>query len=350
MKLTLTKVENSPPLPESDLVFGRYFTPHMFQMRYYDGAWQSAEIVPFQSLNLSPAAMVFHYGQAIFEGTKAFYCPDGKVRSFRLRDHLDRFNLSARRMCMPEIDTKFVLEVLKKLLDLDRDWIPRKQNTSLYIRPYMIATEPSIHVLPSEEYLFLTILSPVGDFYARGNEALRVYAEDRFIRATPGGTGNVKAAGNYATSFLAAKSAMKLGCKQVLWLDAQYHRYIEEVGAMNIFFTIGDKIITPSLTGSILPGITRESLITIIRSLEIPLEIRPIMIEELLAGIKTGLVKEIFATGTAAGITKISSVFYKGSWYELKEDSWQNVKNLREILSKTQFGLVKEYLHWVEEI
>jgi branched-chain amino acid aminotransferase len=251
---------------ENSLGFGVHMADHMFVMRYDEGrGWHDAAIKPYESFSLDPAAMVLHYGQAIFEGLKAYRGADDSIYLFRPTDNLKRMNVSAARMCMPEIPIDTVYSGMKQLVGLDRDWIPATDGATLYIRPTMIATEAGLGVRPAKQYIFFIIICPVGAYYPEGFNPVKIFVTDKYVRAVAGGVGNVKTAGNYAASIMAAVEAQQQGYTQVLWLDAVERRYIEEVGTMNIFFLINDELITPPLSGSILPGITRDSVLRLTR-------------------------------------------------------------------------------------
>ena len=298
---------------QNALGFGRHFSDHMLIMSYTEGkGWHDASIQPYRNFSLDPAAMVLHYGQAIFEGMKAYRGKDGGIYLFRPADNLARMNLSAARLCMPQLEVDKVLAAMKELLRLDQDWIPSTKGATLYIRPTMIATEAALGVRPAKQYLFFVILSPVGAYYPEGFNPVKIYVTDKYVRAVPGGVGHVKTAGNYAASIMAAVEAQQAGFTQVLWLDAVERRYIEEVGTMNIFFVIGDEIITPPLGGSILPGITRDSVIQLVKDWGLAVRERRITIDEVLAAQENGSLKEIFGTGTAAVISPVGSLHFQG--------------------------------------
>ena len=310
-KITAKEAKSKPD--QNALGFGRHFTDHMLVMEYTEGCgWHDLAIQPYRNFSLDPAAMVFHYGQAIFEGMKAYRGKGGGIYLFRPAANIERMNRSAARLCMPQLPVDEVLVALKELLRLDQDWIPTAQGATLYIRPTMIATEAALGVRPAKQYLFFVILSPVGAYYPEGFNPVRIYVTDKYVRAVPGGVGHVKTAGNYAASIMAAVEAQQAGFTQVLWLDAVERRYIEEVGTMNIFFVIGDEIITPPLGGSILPGITRDSVIQVVKSWGLTVVERRISIDEVLAAQENGSLKEIFGTGTAAVISPVGSLHYKG--------------------------------------
>ena len=301
------------PEDEADLGFGDILTDHMFIMDYERGrGWYDPRIVPYGNLSLDPAAMGLHYGQEIFEGLKAYTARDGGIHLFRATENFDRLNRSARRLCMPEVDVDLVMEGLKKLIVLDRAWIPKSHGTSLYIRPTMIATEPHLGVRPSKTYVFYIIIGPVGAYYKEGLNPIKIYVEDFYVRAALGGTGDAKVAGNYAASLLAAEKAKEKGFTQVLWLDAAERTYVEEVGTMNMFFVIDDEVIGAPLDGSILPGITRASVIRIVKDWGMTVSERSLSIDEVIAAAKSGRLKEAFGTGTAAVISPVGQITYKG--------------------------------------
>lgn len=301
------------PMDESKLGFGDIYTDHMFLMDYEKGkGWFNPRIEPYGDLNINPAAMAFHYGQEIFEGLKAYRGKDGSINLFRARENYIRFNRSAARLCMPELDIDLVMEGMIKLILLDKEWVPRSEGTSLYIRPTMLASEPHLGVRPAKEYLFFVIIGPVGAYYREGLNPVKIYVEDKYIRAAAGGTGETKSAGNYAGSLLAAEEAMKKGFTQVLWLDAKERRYVEEVGTMNMFFVIEDEVITAPLTGSILPGITRDSVIRIVKNWGMKMSERSLAIDDVIDAAKSGKLKEAFGTGTAAVVSPVGQITFKG--------------------------------------
>ncbi len=304
------------PKDESALGFGDIFSDHMFLMDYEAGrGWFNARIEPYHDLAINPAAMALHYGQEIFEGLKAYCGADHEIYLFRPRENFKRLNHSARRICMPEVDVDLVMEGMKELILLDKDWVPKSQGTSLYIRPTMFATEPHLGVRPARGYLFFIILGPVGAYYKEGLNPVKIFVEDKYVRAAIGGTGETKTAGNYAASLLAAEEAKKKGFTQVLWLDAAQRKYIEEVGTMNMFFVLDDEVLTAPLNGSILPGITRDSVIRIVKDWGLKMTERSLAIDELIQAAKDGSVQEAFGTGTAAVISPVGQITYKGEDY-----------------------------------
>lgn len=272
------------PADESKLVFGKTFSDHMFLMDYKaEAGWQDPRVVPYQALEMDPSAMVLHYGQGIFEGLKGYRCRDGRIHLFRPQKNWERLNRSARKLCMPEIDVAFQFEALHELLKIDKDWIPHSIGSSLYIRPTMIASEPHLGVRPAHEYLYYIITGPVAAYYPEGFNPVTIYVSDEFVRTVRGGLGEAKTMANYASSLYAAEVAKKKGFTQVLWLDGVERRFVEEVGTMNIFFRIKDELVTPPLTGSILPGITRDSVIQLAAHWGIQVHERPIEIAESVA-------------------------------------------------------------------
>ena len=304
MKITLTKQKKAKP-DYSKLGFGKYFTDHMLVMDYKDGKWQEPEIMPYQPFSLDPSTCVLHYGQGIFEGLKAYKNKDGKITMFRPYDNFRRMNRSAARLCMPALDIEETVENLKKLIMIDEDWIPTEPGTALYIRPTMIATDPMLGVHPGHTYRFFIILSPVGSYYESGLTPTKIMIENEYVRAPLGGTGEAKCMGNYAASLLAGDIANKHGYEQVLWLDAKEKKYVEEVGAMNMFFVFDGVVKTPALVGSILPGITRDSVIRVLEHEGMPVEECRISVDDIRNAIKSGHMDEAFGSGTAAVISPV---------------------------------------------
>lgn len=291
-----------------NIPFGRIFSDHMFIADYEDGAWKDARIVPFANFSMHPAAMVLHYGQAIFEGMKASKTLDGKPMLLRPEKHAQRLNASAARMCMPELPEDLFLEALHQLVGLDADWIPPQEGSALYIRPFMIAMDGFVGVRPSHSYRFMIITCPVGPYYPK---PVSLLADTTYVRAVKGGTGEAKAAGNYAASLLPAKIAQEKGFDQVMWLDGHEFKYIQEVGTMNIFFVIDGKVVTPATDGAILKGITRDSILTVLRQEGYDVEVRPLTIDEVVEAYDAGLLQEVFGTGTAAVVAHVSEIQYK---------------------------------------
>jgi branched-chain amino acid aminotransferase len=302
-----------PRMPDAQLGFGHVFTDHMLLMDYTpDVGWQDPRIEPYGPFSLEPSTIVFHYGQAVFDGLKGFRTPSDGVTLFRPQHHLRRLNISAARLCIPPLDEAFALEAMKELVRLDADWVPRTPDCSLYMRPTIIATDPALGVHPSRTYRFFVIMSPVGAYYREGFMPVKILVEDRHVRAVSGGLGAAKTPANYAASLLAAEEAQTQGFTQVLWLDGIAHRYIEEVGSMNIFFVIDDELVTPPLEGSILDGVTRDSVLRLAHSWGIRVAERRIGIDDILAAHGAGNLTEVFGTGTAAVISPVCELFYKG--------------------------------------
>jgi branched-chain amino acid aminotransferase len=307
------------PSPEK-LGFGVHFTDYMFLMQWSrEHGWHDAKICAKEEFRLDPAAMVFHYGQAIFEGLKAYRGKDDQLFLFRPKDNFERMNNSAVRMCMPRIPVEKTVNILKSLIYLEREWVPRAEGASLYIRPTMIAVEPTLGVKPSSLYSFYIIMSPVGAYYAEGCNPTKIYVSDQYVRAVKGGVGNVKTAGNYAASLYMSEIAKKEGCTQVLWLDACEHKYIEEVGTSNIFFKIDGQLLTPPLEGSILGGITRDSVIKLASSWGVDVVERKIAIDEVLKANEEGRLQEVFGTGTAAVVSPVGELLYKDTSYKIHD-------------------------------
>lgn len=333
---------------QNDLGFGVHFTDHMFMMKWDKQlGWHDSEICPFHDFTINPASMVFHYGQAIFEGLKAYRSKDNQIMLFRPEDNLERMNTSAIRMCMPRIPVEKVLKALKALLYLERDWIPSSLGSTLYIRPTMIATEPALGVRPSTTYCFYIIMCPVGAYYPEGFNPTKMYITKEYVRAIKGGVGNVKTAGNYAASLLASEEAKKAGYTQVLWLDGCENKYIEEVGTSNIFFLINDELVTPPLGGSILPGITRDSVIKLAQSWDITVSERHISIDEVTAASKEGSLKDVFGTGTAAVISPVGEFFYNDKNYLINNGEVGELsQKLFDELQQIQYGEKEDINNW----
>lgn len=296
----------------SDLKFGKTYTDHMFIMDYSrEKGWHDPRIVPYQPITLDPAATIFHYGQTIFEGLKAYVSENEEVFLFRPDENIKRQNRSSVRMCIPEVDEDLALEALKKLVSIDRHWIPNQEGMSLYIRPFIISTEPNLDVTPSQTYKFMIIMSPVGSFYKEGMNPVKIAVENEYVRAVRGGTGNAKTAGNYAGAMIVQEIASAEGYSQVLWLDGKENKYIEEVGSMNVFFKINGEVVTPALSGSILEGITRKSVIELLKHWGVPVSERRISIDELHEAYQKGQLEEAFGSGTAAVISPIGELSWK---------------------------------------
>jgi len=316
------------PKSDDDLSFGDTFTDHMIRMEYKEGkGWHNARIVPYQDICLDPAAMSIHYAQSIFEGLKCYRRKDGGLQLFRPLDNFKRFNTSAVRMCMPEIDPEFGLSSLKELVQVEQDWVPKSPGASLYVRPTMMATEPHLGVRPAREYLYFLIVGPVGAYYKEGFNPVKIYVSEEYVRAVRGGVGHIKAAGNYAASLYGAREAAEKGYTQILWLDAVERKYVEEVGTSNIFFVIGDELVTPPLTGSILSGITRYTVLDLAREWgDLKVVERPVSIDEVISG-------------TAVVISPVGEIFYKGETFQINDgQTGPLARKLFDEITSIQYG------------
>jgi branched-chain amino acid aminotransferase len=355
MSLNILIEKNNSPKQKPDqnnLGFGQFFTDHMFIMDYTAGkGWHDPKILPYGPLSLDPSTMVFHYGQAIFEGLKAYKTKDNKVLLFRPRKNMERVNVSNERLCIPKIDVDFGVEAIKTLVNLDKDWIPDAQGTSLYIRPFIIATDPFVGVRPSNTYKFIVILSPVGAYYKEGLNPVKIFIENQYVRAVKGGIGHAKTAGNYASSLKSQEEAHEKGYSQVLWLDGIERKYIEEVGTMNVFFKINGEVVTPSLEGSILPGITRDSTIQLLKSWGIKISERRISIDELYSAHASGTLDEAFGTGTAAVISPIGEFNWNGKIIKVNEGKIGELsQKLYNSITGIQSGKLEDTLDWTVEV
>lgn len=352
MQITVQPVpaENRKKKPgdESKLGFGKIFTDHMFTMRYHkDRGWFDPLLGPYGPICLQPTAQCLHYGQEIFEGMKAYRGEDGSIYLFRPHENAKRMNVSARRMCMAEVDESFFVEAVKQLVLIDRDWIPRSKGASLYIRPSMIATEAALGVHPSEEFLFFVIIGPVGAYYPEGFNPTKIYVSEEYVRSAPGGTGACKAGGNYAASLYAMRLANEMGYTQVLWLDAVERRYVEEVGTSNIFFLIGNELVTPPLGGTILPGVTRDSILHLTRTWGMKVLERPIDIGEVTRAAMDGTLKEVFASGTAAVVSPVGHIYYQGKEYVINEGKTGSLaERLYNDILDLQYGKAPDPFGW----
>ena len=350
MDINITKVERSKlqDLNLDELPFGHYFSDHMLEADYEDGEWRNVEIKPYQPLLLSPSIAALHYGQAIFEGVKAFKDRENNAFIFRPQENYRRFNISAERMKMPLIPSDIFLEGMRQLVALDKNWIPSKEDHSLYIRPFMFSSDEIIGVRPSDNYKFLIILSPTGPYY---NAPMRIYVEEKYVRAVPGGVGFAKAAGNYGSAMLATAEAKRKGYDQVLWTDAFEHIYVQEIGTMNVFFIIGDKAITPDLEmGTILDGVTRASSITLLKEMGYGVEERHLTINEIIDAYKAGLLHEVFGAGTAATITLIKELRYKDFVMHFDTDTWKIAPNLKKWLTDIREGRREDKYGWMWKV
>jgi len=350
MELSITRSENLKSKPDdTNLGFGTLFTDHMFNMDYsLDGGWQAARIEPYGSIEMDPATMFLHYGQGVFEGLKAYRTDSGQIQLFRPQENIKRLNRSCRRMCIPEIDEDFALESLKQLITLEKDWVPGAPETSLYIRPTIIAMDPFLGVRASHSYRYFIILSPVGAYYPEGFNPVKILVTSELVRAVRGGVGEAKTPGNYAASLLAGERAHEAGYTQVLWLDGVEQKYLEEVGAMNIFFVIDDEIITPELNGSILPGITRKSVIELAKHWGQKVTERKISIDEIMDAHAAGSLKEAFGSGTAAVISPVGEIKYGDKVITINDNQTGPIaQKLYDAITGIQYGKAEDPLGWV---
>lgn len=351
--ITVTLATEKKPKPDpSKLEFGKVFTDHMFMMDYtVENGWHNAQILPYQPITLDPASVIFHYGQAVFEGMKAYLTAEDKVILFRPEKNMERLNKSNDRLCIPEIDEEFALDALKQLINVDREWIPTGEGTSLYIRPFVISTQPFLGVAASISYKFMIILSPVGSYYKEGVKPVKIFVENEYVRAVAGGTGSAKTAGNYASSLKAQQIATQKGYSQVLWLDGVEKKYIEEVGAMNVFFKIGDEVVTPVLNGSILEGVTRRSVLDLLKHWNVPVVERKISVEEIFEASKNGELKEAFGTGTAAVISPIGEFLWNETSITLNNgETGELAKKIYDTLTNIQNGREEDPFGWTVEV
>jgi branched-chain amino acid aminotransferase len=350
LEIEVTKVSKSR-LEEIDfdnLPFGKHFTDHMLEVDYADGEWKKAVIRPFQPLSLSPALAAIHYGQSIFEGIKAYKDRDGHPYIFRPFDNFRRFNSSAERMNMPVVPEEVFIEGMRRLVELDQAWIPMKNDFSLYIRPFMFATDEVIGVKSSDTYKFMILLSPTGPYYS---VPMRIYVEEKYTRAARGGVGFAKAAGNYGSSMLATAEAKRQGYDQVLWTDAVEHKYIQEIGTMNVFFVIGKKVLTPDLeSGTILEGVTRDSAIEVLREEGYMVEEGPIHINDVIRAYQSGELKEVFGTGTAATITMIKELKYEDFNIKFEVERWTVAPTVKRVLTDIREGRRKDTRGWMFKV
>ena len=352
IKVTLTKNPKKKPADESKLGFGSIFTDHMFVMNYDEGqGWHDPRIVPYGPIELDPAAMCLHYGQEVFEGMKAYKTADGRALLFRPEKNMARLNRSNERLCIPLVDEAFCVEALKKLVGIEKDWIPTAEGTSLYLRPFIFAVDPQVGVHPAKHLMFLIICSPVGAYYPEGLNPVKIYVEKNYVRAVRGGLGFAKTAANYAASLKAQDEAEKQDYTQVLWLDGVERRYIEEVGTMNVFFRIGDEIVTPALQGSILPGITRMSCIELLRSWGYQVTERKLAIDELYEAYQKGQLKEAFGSGTAAVISPIGQLKWGDEIMMINNGEIGEVsQKLYDNLTGIQWGKLPDTMGWTVEV
>ena len=346
IKITKTKESKIHEVDFENIPFGRVFSDHMLVAHYSNGSWGTAEIMPFQSLKMHPAMSVLHYGQSVFEGLKAYKSKEGTPLLFRAKDNFARFNESAERMCMAQVPEDIFMDGLKELIKLDQDWIPTKTGSSLYIRPFLFATDEYVGIKPSDDFTFIIFTCPVGFYYP---EPISVKIEEHFSRAASGGVGAAKAAGNYAASLFPNQRATEEGFRQLIWTDAKEHKYIEESGTMNIFFVIDGKLITPDTNrDTILKGVTRRSVLTLAKEMGYLVEERPVEVAEVVDALKEGSLSEAFGAGTAATIAQISEIGFRGNRFELPDVESREISNkILDKLNGIRLGTVKDEHGWV---
>ncbi|MDB5201443.1 MAG: branched-chain amino acid aminotransferase [Ferruginibacter sp.] len=346
----ITKAERSKlnDINLENIPFGKYFTDHMLEADYEDGEWKNVEIKPYQPMLVQPSLAAIHYGQSIFEGIKAYKNPNGEPFIFRPQDNFRRFNISAERMQMPPVPEEIFMEGMRQLVKMDSAWIPGQEDHSLYIRPFMFSCDETIGVKPSDKYKFMIILSPTGPYYST---PMRIYVEEEFVRAVPGGVGYAKAAGNYGASMFATAEAKRKGYDQVLWTDAFEHKYVQECGTMNVFFIIGNTAITPDLEqGTILAGVTRDSVITLLKEMGFNVEERALNIDDVIDAHKAGLLYEVFGTGTAATISLIKELRYKDYVMEFDVANWQTAPEIKKRLNEIRYGKREDTHGWMVKL
>lgn len=344
IKTTKTSHSRLAETDFSNLPFGKIYTDHMFMADYEDGEWKNAQILPFGPIPMSPAISALHYGQAIFEGMKAYSLPNDKISIFRADKNFERFNISADRMCMPTLPKELFMEAVSALVNLDKQWVPKQENYSLYLRPVMFATDTALGVKASDNYKFVLLATPTGPYY---NKALKVKIETKYTRAAEGGVGFAKTAGNYARSLYPFAQAQKEGFDQLIWTDAKTHAFVEESGAANLMFVINGKIVTASLGDTILNGVTRNTIITLAKKAGIEVEERKVSITEVIEGITNGTLTEAFAVGTAATVTQIGEIGYEGNLYTLTDPSTRKISTgIAKQLNDIRYGLVPDEFGW----
>ena len=351
MEIKVTKTTNPKQKPDqTKLGFGNYYTDHMFVMNYDEGqGWHDARIVPYGPFELDPSSMVFHYAQECFEGMKAYRREDGKIQLFRPEKNMARMNLSCDRLCIPQFDGEFVIKAIKELVKIDQDWIPTEKDTSLYIRPFVFAVDHHVGVHPAKHLIYCVILSPVGAYYEKGIEPVKIFVEQKYVRAVIGGTGFTKAGANYAISLKGQEEAAEQGYEQTLWLDGVERKYVEEVGSMNVMFVLGDEVVTPELRGSILGGITRMSMIELLRAKGYKVSERLLSIDEIVDNYKKGTLKEAFGTGTAAVISPIGELKYGDLVMKINNGKIGPISQmLYDTLTGIQWGRIPDEFGWTQ--
>ncbi|MGE5396945.1 MAG: branched-chain amino acid aminotransferase [Chitinophagales bacterium] len=352
-EIAIEKTKTPKPKPDqNNLSFGKIFTDHMFIMDYSsDKGWYDPRIIPYGPLALDPSTAVLHYGQTVFEGLKAYHTKDGRVLLFRPKKNMERINSSNERLCIPALDEAFGVEAIKSLGEIVKEWIPTAEGTSLYIRPFIIATDPFLGVHPASTYMFIIILSPVGAYYPQGVDPVNIYVEGSYVRAVKGGMGYAKTAGNYAASLRAQEIAEEKGYVQVLWLDGVEKKYIEEVGSMNVFFKINGEVVTPALQGSILPGITRDSTINLLKDWGIPVTERRLGIQEVYDASANGTLEEVFGTGTAAVISPVGELNWEGNKITVNDGKIGELsQRIYDTITGIQSGMIEDKFGWTLEV
>lgn len=347
LDIKITKTENSriKQLDQNNIQFGKLYADHMFVVHYENGAWGQPEIIPFGDMHFSPATTFFHYGQAIFEGVKAYRNPEGEAVIFRPQDNWKRMNRSAERMAMPQLPEELFVEGMRALIEVDKDWVPSAESSSLYIRPFMVATDEFIGVRPAEKFTFAIITSPAGPYYAK---PVSIYVQDKFVRAFPGGIGFTKAAGNYGASMYPTMKIREMGYDQILWTDGYEHKYVQEIGTMNVFFVMDGKVLTPETSETILEGVTRDSVVTLLRENGYEVEERQISIDEIAAMYKEGKLTEAFGTGTAASIAPIAELTYHDNHMKLPPvEGWKVANWLKAELAEIRHGRKADTHGWL---
>ncbi|MEJ7737077.1 MAG: branched-chain amino acid aminotransferase [Chitinophagaceae bacterium] len=348
--INVTKVERSKlhDISLQNIPFGKYFTDHILEADYENGEWKMPEIKPYQPLILSPSLAALHYGQAVFEGIKAYKDSRGNAAIFRPYENYKRFNISAERMQMPPVPEEIFMEGMRQLVHLDKNWIPERDDHSLYIRPFMFSSDEMIGVKPSDNYKFMIILSPTGPYYAA---PMRIYVEENYTRAAPGGIGFAKAAGNYGASMLATAEAKRKGYDQILWTDAFNHKYVQEIGTMNVFFVIDNTAVTPDLeNGTILAGVTRDSAIVILKEMGLDVEERALSIDEIVDAYKSGVLCEVFGTGTAATISQIKELCYRNFDMHFNMDKCNVSNEVKKRLNDIRGGRTEDRYNWMWKV
>lgn len=353
MTIKFTKTTKKRQKPDNTkLGFGKYFTDYMFEMDYLPNqGWVDPEIKPYGPISIEPSSMVIHYGQTVFEGLKAYLTKDDEVLLFRPQKNVERLNQSSERLCIPPLDEEMAMKAIVEHVKANKDWIPNNEGASLYIRPHVFSTEESLGVSPSNSYKFMVISSPVGAYYSEGFNPVKIYIEDKFVRAVRGGIGAAKAAGNYAASIKAQVIARDKGFSQVLWLDGVEQKFIEEVGTMNVFFKINGEIVTPELNGSILAGITRDSAITLLKDFGYKVTERKVSLDEIMTALKNGELEEAWGTGTAAVISPIGEMYYKGDSVKINNSEVGEVTGrLYDTLTGIQSGRLEDKHGWTVKL